>query len=133
MAKSRNRLFADLVKTFYREDDTGGEVEVTQTIRSKRSRRIPRSTETVIDSVNMKTVSAITYYISAERNDNRHFLIISAVQKSSTDCDYNEFGEIITDSKLADFRVRINNGYFELLANPVHTNTDFKVTRIAVT
>jgi hypothetical protein len=128
MAKSRNRLFADLVKTFY----TGTGEEVAQTIRSKKAKRVSGQTKTLIDSVSAASVSAITFYISAEKNYDHHFTIISAVQKSSTDCDYSEFGTIITNSSLAEFEVRINSGDFELLATPTANNIDFKVTRIIV-
>ena len=128
MAKSRNRLFADLVKTFY----TGTGEEVAQTIRSKKKKRVDTTTKTVIDNVPAASVSAITFYISAEKNYDHHFTIISAVQKSSNDCDYSEFGTIITNASLADFEVRINSDDFELLATPTENNVDFKVTRIIV-
>ena len=128
MAKSRNRLFADLVKSFY----TGTGEEVAQTVRSKKAKRVAGNTSTVIDTISAASVSAITFYISAEKNNDRHFTIISAVQKSSSACDYTEFGTLITNSSLADFTVRINNGEFELLADPTANNVDFKVTRIIV-
>jgi len=128
MAKSRNRLFADLVKSFY----TGTGEEVAQTIRSKKAKRVAGNTLTVIDTISASSVSAITFYISAEKNNDRHFTIISAVQKSSDDCDYTEFGTLITNTPLADFTVRINSGDFELLADPTANNIDFKVTRIVV-
>lgn len=128
MAKSRNRLFADLVKSFY----TGTGEEVAQTIRSKKAKRVAGNASTVIDTISAASVSAITFYISAEKGNDRHFTIISAVQKSSNACDYTEFGTLITNSSLAEFSVRINSGDFELLADPTANNIDFKVTRIVV-
>lgn len=125
MAKSRSRLFADLVKTFYSGTTEEKSVEKKKVTRTN-------TDDASLDTVSTSAASAVTFFVNATRNNSNHFTILSAVKKSSTEADYNEFGTIITDSSLATFSVDINSGNFRLRVKPTLSNVDFSITRILV-
>jgi hypothetical protein len=126
MAKSRSRLFADAVKNFYADDSE------TQTLRAKRNERVASNTKTTLDTVSLNDATAITYYCALTKGNDSHFTIISAIEKGNNDCDYTEYGTIITNDSLADFEVGINNGEFTLYVTPSEANVDIRITRIIV-
>lgn len=127
MSKSRSRLFADLITTFY----SGG-----STTRSFAQVRVEKEedddTIVTIDTVPFTAASAVTFYVNATKNNESHFAVISAVRDGTSDVAYSEFGTITTNGNLAVYTVDINNSAFRLRANPTVGGVTFKVTRITV-
>lgn len=123
--KSRSRLFADLVNTFYASGTTTKSVE-QKTVQAE------NDSITTVDTVPTSAASAVTFYVNSFKDNDYHFAIVTAVLSSPTDCEYTEFGTIITNSALAEYSVDINSSNFRLRANPATTGVTFKVTRIVV-
>ena len=126
MSKSRSRLFADLVKTFYSGDTA---------FRSFAQVTVQRDDEDdqvgTVDTIPFTAASAVTFYVNATKNNESHFAIISAV-RDGNDVKYSEYGTLITNTPLAEYTVDINSSSFRLRANPTEGGVTFKVTRITV-
>jgi hypothetical protein len=129
MAISNNRLFASYIRSFFSGDAGSGESVATITTKTLFSFL---AQETTVDSVPTSAASAVTFYVNARKNNESHFAIISAALDGTTDCDYTEYGTIITDTALANFKVDINSGSFRLRATPTTTSVTFKVTKVVV-
>ena len=126
MSKSRSRLFADLVKTFYSgESDSRSFAQVTV------RREDDDDAIGTVDTISFTAASAVTFYVNATKNNESHFAIISAV-RDGDDVKYSEYGTIITNTPLAEYTVDINSSSFRLRANPTEGGVTFKVTRITV-
>lgn len=124
--RSRSRLFADLVKTFYSSDTTFRSFAQVTVEKDEEDDNISS-----IDTVPFTAASAVTFYVNATKNNESHFAIISAV-RDGDDVKYSEYGTIITDTPLAEYTVDINSSSFRLRANPTEGGVTFKVTRITV-
>jgi hypothetical protein len=126
MSKSRARLFADLVKTFY-----SGETAFRSFAQVTIERGVDDDLIGTVDTIPFSAASAVTFYVNASKNNESHFAIISAV-RDGNDVKYSEYGTIITNTALAEYTVDINSSSFRLRANPTEGGVTFKVTRITV-
>jgi hypothetical protein len=126
MSKSRSRLFADLVKTFY-SGDTASRSFAQVTVR----REDDDDAIGTVDTIPFTAASAVTFYVNATKANESHFAIISAV-RDGDDVKYSEYGTIITNTPLAEYTVDINSSSFRLRATPTEGGVTFKVTRITV-
>ena len=125
-SKSRARLFADLVKTFYSSQTSFRSFAQVTVERGEEQDNI-----TTIDTIPFSAASAVTFYVNATKNNESHFAIVSAV-RDDNNVKFTEYGTIITNGALAEYTVDINNSSFRLRANPTEGGVTFKVTRITV-
>lgn len=126
--KSRSRLFADLVRTFYSGGTESKTVEQAVEV-------VENQDLTIIDTANTDAMSAATYYVNANHNSESHFTTISVVlSNNKTEADFTEYSDIKTNGALAhyDFEVDEVDGNLNLRATPTEDGVTFKVTRILV-
>ena len=129
MAKSRNRLFAELLASAYAGEGTEApekSVDVFETT-------VAGSANSDIDTVSSTTVAAVTYHVVASYNGAYQYSTIAAVKNSQGGMDYNEYAVLeANNNTLATYSVDINNGNITLYADPTNSNTNFRSTRIIV-
>ena len=129
MAKSRNRLFAELLTSAY----AGEGSEAPEASVGVFETTVAGDGNTAIDSVSSSTVAAVTYHVVASYNGAYQYSTIAAVKNNEGGMDYNEYGVLETnDSALAAYSVVINNGNITLYADPINSSTKFRSTRIVV-
>jgi hypothetical protein len=127
MSKSKARLFADLVKTFYSSETQFRSFAQVTVQKGELEDEI-----TTIDTIPFTAASAVTFYVNATKDNESHFAVISAVKDGSNNVAFSEYGTIVTNGDLAVYTVDISNSSFRLRANPTEGGVAFKVTRITV-
>lgn len=129
MAFSRNRLFANYIRSWFTSDNTNNAVSVFSTITSS----FASASTSTVDSISTSSATAVTFFVDAyDASGNHHFSILSATKNSSGGADYTEYGTLITNTSLATYTIDINSNEFRLRATTSTSNINFKVTRVVV-
>jgi hypothetical protein len=128
MAKSRNRLFAEILSSTPWTDGSASEstVETFEKI-------VVGEGNTEIDSITANTVAAVTYNVVADKSGSYNYTTIAAVKNSSGSIDYTEYATIESGgNSLCEYSVELVSGNIILYADPTTTGVEFKSTRTVV-
>ena len=123
MAKSRNRLVAEILSTG---------IDVTDELVDRFEVTVAGSSNTAIDTITDTTVVAVTYNIVAEKLGSYNYTTVAAVKNSSGSMDYTEYGTIQNGDLLSEYSVELSGGNIILYADPTTTGVEFKSTRTVV-
>ena len=123
MAKSRNRLVAEILSTG---------IDVTDELVDRFEVTVAGSSNTAIDTITDTTVVAVTYNIVAEKLGSYNYTTVAAVKNSSGSMDYTEYGTIQNGDLLSEYSVELSGGSIVLYADPTTTGVDFQSTRTVV-
>ena len=129
MAKSRNRLFAEIMSSRVVGENVATAEPTVETF----EQIVSGDGNTAIDSISSDAVAAVTYNVVANKTGAYNYTTIAAVKNSSGSMDYTEYATIETnDISLSEYSVELVGGNILLYADPTTTGVEFKSTRTVV-